>query len=81
MTNENDKLVTVAEYLELYDAEFAKNRLESEGIKAMVVGEKAQGIYPIGGNTLCVQLKVFKSDIEQAKSILDSPDSIEQGEV
>ncbi len=80
MTNENDKLVTIAEYLELYDAEFAESRLKSSGIKAMVVGEKAQGIYPIAGNTLCVQLKVFESDVEQAKSILESSDSIEQGE-
>jgi hypothetical protein len=80
MTNENDKLVTIAEYLELYDAEFAKNRLESESIKAMVVGEKAQGVYPFGGSTLYVQLKVFESDVEQAKSILESQESIEQGE-
>ena len=80
MTDDNDKLVTIAEYLELYDAELAESRLKSSGIKAMVVGEKTQWIYPVAGNTLLVQLKVFENDMEQAKSILESPDSIEQGE-
>ncbi len=79
MTDDNDKLVTVAEYLVIYDAECAKNRLESSGIKAMVVGENVHGLYPADG-MLNVQLKVFESDTEQAKSILDSPGSIEQGE-
>ena len=80
MTDENDKLVTIAEYLELYEAELAGGNLKASGIKAMVVGEKAQGVYPFGGNTLCVQLKVFESDVERAKGILQSQDSIEQGE-
>jgi hypothetical protein len=79
MTNENDKLVTVAEYLKLHDAEFAKTQLESSGIKAMVVGENVHGLYPADG-MLNVELKVFARDIERAKSILESPDSIEQGE-
>lgn len=79
MTNDNDKLVTIGEYAVLYDAEFAKSRLESEGIKATIVGENVHGLYPADG-MLNVELKVFESDIEQAKSILESPDSIEQGE-
>lgn len=79
MTNDNDKLVTIGEYAVLYDAEFAKSRFESEGIKAMVVGENVHGLYPADG-MLYVQLKVLESDTEQAKSILESSDSIEQGE-
>ena len=79
MTNENDKLVTIAEYAAIYDAEFAKSQLESEGIKATIVGENVHGLYPADG-MLNVELKVFESDIEQAKSILQSQESIEQGE-
>ena len=80
MTDENDKLVTIGEYAVIYDAEFAKSRLESEGIKATIVGENVHGLYPADG-MLNVELKVFESDVKQAKSILQSPDSIEQGEV
>ena len=80
MTKENDKLVTVAEYLELYDAECAKDRLESEGITATVFGKNAHGVYPGDSNTLYVQLKIFESDVERAKSILQSQENIEQGE-
>ena len=79
MTNDNDKLVTIGEYAAIYDAEFAKSQLESEGIKATIVGENVHGLYPADG-MLNVELKVFESDTEQAKSILESPDSIEQGE-
>ena len=79
MTNENDKLVTIAAYAAIHDAEFAKSQLESEGIKTTIVGENVHGLYPADG-MLNVELKVFESDTERAKSILESPDSIEQGE-
>ena len=79
MTNENDKLVTVAEYLVIYDAEFAKSLLESSGIKATIVGENVHGLYPADG-MLNVELKVFQRDVERAKGILQSQESIEQGE-
>ncbi len=71
-----DKLVTVAQFDNAFDAGLAKMRLESEGIEAVVVGaDLVANMYTI--DAIKVQLQVFEKDIERAEAVLASPPSVE----
>ena len=74
-----DKLVTLGEYATIYDAEFTRDILEENGVKAMVVGDSLKDIMPVDG-MVNVQLKVFEGDLDNAKNILKKQHDAENGE-
>ena len=79
----DDKLVTLEGYEVLYEAEFTKDLMEENGIKAMVVGEMLGGAYPyttLGAKRSVVEVKVFEGDLEKAKEILAAQQDAENGE-
>ena len=45
----DDKLVTIAEYDQEFEAQFARNMLADNGIKAVVVGGNVKGLFPADG--------------------------------
>jgi hypothetical protein len=65
-----DKLVTIAKYMDSIEAELAKQVLEDFKIPAVVVGPNA-GDCRIGVFEM-VLLQVKQSDADQAKQILES---------
>ena len=75
----DDKLVTLEKYDTLFEAEFAKDLLKENGIKAMVVGDSLKDILPVDG-MIYVLLKVFASDVDNAKNILKTHQHTENGE-
>lgn len=75
----DDKLVTLEQYDTLFEAEFAKDLLKENGIKAMVVGDSLKDILPVDG-MIYVLLKVFARDVDNAKNILKTHQHTENGE-
>lgn len=69
----DDKLVTLARYKALYEAQFAKDVLLENGIKAIVVGGNLAGVPNIvlGATKRVIEVKVFAADIEKAATILE----------
>ena len=67
----SDKLVTIAEFDMVFDAEMAKDCLLDNGIKATVVGDDLIAISPAVGKTM-VEVQVFAEDVEQAKTVLET---------
>ena len=65
----DDKLVTIAEYDQEFEAQFACNMLKDSGIKAVVVGGNVKGLLPADG-MMVVELKVFEADVERGRQIL-----------
>ena len=75
----DDKLVTLEKYDIDFEAQFAKNALEENGIKAMVVGHNLPHISPYHSfaDTAVIELKVFECDVDKAKEILKSQQNTE----
>jgi hypothetical protein len=77
------KLITIAEFDDFMEASLAKQALESEGIVAVVVGEKFSALYP-GMSFAPILLQVNESDeaaaIEILKDFENPPDIIDQYE-
>jgi len=64
------KLVTVAQYVEPMEAELARIALEEAGIRCVILGEPvAAGLYPTDVFTVCVQ--VLETDAERAAAVLN----------
>jgi hypothetical protein len=61
-----DQLVTVARYFLAYEADLARNMLESEGIRAFVNGHVTGGLLPTGE----IQLQVAANDAPRAAALL-----------
>ena len=66
----DDKLVTIAQYQNLFEAHAVKDSLEAEGVKATIIGQNIHGLYPFSGMD-SVQMQVFEKDISRAKQIID----------
>ncbi len=64
-----DKLVTVGEFENGFEAEFVKVQLEAEGIDAIVVGGDLLAVMPAIGR-IKVELKVFEKDAQKAAQII-----------
>lgn len=66
-----DKLVTVGEFENGFEAELAKVRLEAEGIEAIVIGGE---LYVHRGaiGPIEVELQVFEKDAEKAVQIIEA---------
>ncbi len=67
----DDKLVTIAEFENPFEAQVAKAALEDNGISAAIMGEKVQNLFPADG-MLNVQLRVFAADEKKASEVLIS---------
>ncbi len=61
-----DQLITVANYFLAYEADLARNLLESEGIRAFVNGNMTGSLLPTGE----IQLQVSAADAPRAAAIL-----------
>jgi hypothetical protein len=65
-----DKLVTIAEYVDSIQAEMAKQVLEDFDIKAVIIGENAANTCLLP-TVLTAKLQVFEKDADKAKEILE----------
>jgi hypothetical protein len=77
MKMDDGKLVTIAEFGSSFDAQMAKMTLESNGIKAVVVGEDLLWISPKAGIPK-VEVKVLACDAEEAKQIIEAQEQQSQ---
>jgi len=66
-----DKLVTIAEYMDSIEAELARQVLEDFKIPAIVVGQNATSIWLPTTLPMTAKLQVLESDAVKAKEILD----------
>lgn len=67
----DEEMVTIERFTDMLQAELAKGRLDSAGIKSFLAGENAGRLY---GNGLdSVQLQVASSDEDDARAILNDP--------
>jgi 4-alpha-glucanotransferase len=75
---DEQKLVTIVEFENAFDAELSKVTLENVGIESIVVGEDVGTIKPFSTN---VKLQVFEKDIERAKEVLAEKTPLDSDEV
>ena len=66
----DDKLVTIAQYHDQFEAQILKDNLQAEGVKATITGQNIHGLYPFSGMQN-VQIQVFQKDLEKAMQILE----------
>ena len=69
-----EKLIVVKVFNSRVEAEMAKSFLEGYGIKALVRSDDAGGMFPQQQYTRGVELSVEKSDLQEAKKLLDKSD-------
>ena len=75
----DDKLVTIAEFETVFEAELAKVRLEEAGINASVLGgDLVAMMVPL--QQVRVELQVLETDVDRAKEILEATPSQPQQE-
>lgn len=68
----NHSLITLTTFPTRIEAEIAKSRLETAGIKAMISADDAGGMLPTPfAYTAGTELTVREQDVEQAKAILE----------
>ena len=65
-----EKLVTIAEYENDFNAEMARSALEDEGIRAMVLGGDLVANMPTI-EPIRIQLQVLEEDVAKAKEVLE----------
>ena len=68
--HDDEKLVSIAEFENSFDAELAKVTLDNAGIRSTVLGEDLGVVQPYSGTLFNVELQVFEKDAERAKEIL-----------
>jgi len=67
----DEQMVTIERFTDMLQAELAKGRLDSAGIRCFLAGEKAGLLY---GNGLDgVQLQVSAAEEDDARAILNDP--------
>lgn len=67
----SDELITVAEFDTVFEAEIAKLELDNNGVNSVVVGgDLVTMMVPL--EQIKVELKVMESDVEKAKTIINS---------
>ena len=72
----DDKLVTIANFSDSYQANLAKQLLADFGIEAIVLGENFANLY-VAPTIQLVELQVLESQSRQAQEILESGDTQE----
>lgn len=63
-------VVVVKTFLHRYEAEMAKNLLETKGIKSMIFADDCGGIRPNMPFGSAITLSVLKVDLKKTKKIL-----------
>jgi hypothetical protein len=67
-----DELVTVASYPDVAEAQLARERLETEGIRAFVIDAQTAGVMPfLTSSTGGVRVQVEPKDEERAREVLE----------
>jgi len=74
-----DRLVTIAEFDTVFDAELVKLRLENEGIEAVVVGGDLLANMPTISR-IRIQLQVLARDVVRAKALLAAMEDLSEEE-
>lgn len=74
----NEQMVTVERFRDMMQAEMAKGRLDSAGIRCFLTGENAGLLYGVGLDG--VLLQVSAADEADARAILDDPGTSESDE-
>ena len=69
-----DKLVTVARFENYIEAELARQQLDDNGIKAVVMGENVGNVYAGAPVVQDIELQTFAHDAEKAQEILREQD-------
>ena len=72
-----DKLVTIAEFADSIEADLAKQKLDSSGIKSVLTGQNAANIYGIAAIAK-TDLQVFENQAQEALKILQPSEKREQ---
>ena len=67
---DDEKLITIAEFENGFDAELAKVTLENASINSVVLGEDIGTIKPYSSTSFNVKLQVFEGDVERAQQVL-----------
>lgn len=75
---QNEEMVTVERFRDMMQAEMAKGRLESAGIRCFLTGENAGLLYGVGFDG--VLLQVSAADEADARAILEDPGTPEGDE-
>jgi len=66
-----DKLVTIARFADSIEADLARQKLDSAGIKSVLTGQNAANIYGISAIAK-TELQVLESQVQKAIEILNS---------
>jgi hypothetical protein len=66
-----EKLVTVARYDNYVEADMARQVLEDEGIKAVVMGQNVGNTYSGVSGVIDIELQTFESQVKEARQILE----------
>ena len=77
MPRRNEKLVTIAEFDNLFDADLAKLSLDNADIESVLMGEHI-GVSLYHVFDTYIKLKVFESDAKRAVQLLE--EKVEQGD-
>lgn len=73
----SQKLVTVAEFPDLMEAQLAQITLEEAGIRSVLLGEPiVSGLYSTG--IFAVSIQVLQKDVERAVKVLQSREPLEE---
>lgn len=75
-----DKLVTVAEFVNSFDANLAKMTLDNAGIQSVLLGEHLVANMIYGIPAVTIELQVCQSEAERAKQLLNEHLEIQSGD-
>ena len=67
-----NKPKAIAEYTYRHEAEFAKQKLNAEGIECMIQSDDIGGVSPALSYVRGVKLLVDEADAERAKAVLET---------
>jgi len=65
-----EKLVTIARYEDSMEADLARQLLEDEGIRAVVLGQNVGNVYSGVPAVIDIELQTLESQAEDARQIL-----------
>jgi hypothetical protein len=68
----NEKLITVARFTSYIEADLARQRLEDEGIHAVVTGENVGNVYSGVPAAIDIELQTLETQVEAARRALEA---------
>ena len=74
----DDKLITIAKFVNSIEADLAKQQLDDFGIKSILAGVNAANVYSGIAALATIELQVFESQAEEALEILQSCEKQEE---